>query len=128
MRPADRFLSRQQELDAEVEEDEHFDVDDEGYEGVRQAPVHGMDLTLSVCLRRMRAVFSVFCVCCACAIAFFYSSHYWTGANLMRARDFACVLIRRGEWGEFQILKHRGRLGSISVPYSSGISLNALLN
>ena len=43
MRPADRFLTRQQELDAEVEEDEHFDVDDEGYEGVRQAPVHGMN-------------------------------------------------------------------------------------
>ena len=48
MRPADRFLTREQELDAEVEEDEHFDVDDEGYEGVRQAPVHGTGLTLSV--------------------------------------------------------------------------------
>ena len=35
MRPSDRFLTRQQELDPEIEEDQHFDVDDEGDEGVR---------------------------------------------------------------------------------------------
>ena len=48
MRPSDRLLCcQQQELDPKVEEDEHFDVDDEGYEGVRQAPVHGISLTAS---------------------------------------------------------------------------------
>ena len=63
MRPADRLLTRQQELDAEVEENQHFDVDDEGYEGVSQTPVHGMDSKLSVLLRRTRAVFFCF-LCC----------------------------------------------------------------
>ena len=62
MRPPNWFLTRQQELDAEVEEDQHFDVDDEGYEGVSQTPVHGTDSKLSVLLRRTRAVFSAFCV------------------------------------------------------------------
>ena len=44
MRPpaaADRLLAGEQEPDPKVEEDQHFDVDDEGDEGVRQAPVHG---------------------------------------------------------------------------------------
>ena len=77
---ADRLLmAGEQELDPKVEEDQHFDVDDEGDEGVRQAPVHGE------ChfVLKEREVFSVLCVLW---VAFFCFNHYWTGAKLMRSR------------------------------------------
>ena len=80
MRPVDRLLTRQQELDAEVDEDQHLDVDDERDESVHPAPVHG-------------ALLSLLPACLGFSILrrFLSLRHFWTDAKVMR------VLIRKGE-------------------------------